>query len=673
MSRSLAIAAVVCLVPAALSAAPPKPLVTGLKSPECVAVLNGKIYVSTIGEFNKDGDGAVMVIENGQAVPFASGLNDPKGLIAARNSLYVTDKDRVLRIDATGKTSVFAAAEAFPSPPQFFNDIVADERGQNFYVSDTGSGENSRPAVYKIDDRRRVSLVADAKKAPILKGPNGLLMDSHLHLLILDFATGEIHRLNNVDATTEKYSDGFKGGDGLAWDHFGRLYVSSWQAGTVWVIGRPGDKPIKLAEGFQSAADICLAPDARHILVPDMKAGTLTALPIGIPGVELDERPMPIATEIAFPDLQWADWTGEVGGRPVALRPIELTHANDGSNRVFVGTQRGVIHVFPNDQKATKTQVFLDIQDLTRYADRENEEGFLGLAFHPRYKENGEFFVLHTIKRLTNVITRFKVSKDDPNKAERASGEEIFRIDRPYWNHAGGTIVFGPDGYLYVVFGDGGLANDPHDNGQNLGTLLGSVARIDVNTQSPGLKYGIPKDNPFVNTPGARPEIFCHGVRNPWRIAFDRESGVLWCGDVGQNVWEEINLLTSGGNYGWNRREGQHAFGPKGTGASDKYIEPIWEYHHDLGKSITGGTVYRGKRLPELVGHYIYADYVSNKIWALKYDAAANRVVANRPIADPNVPILSFGEDQAGELYFMTYTPTGQGVYRFVTASTPAK
>ncbi|HJS07213.1 MAG TPA: PQQ-dependent sugar dehydrogenase [Pirellulales bacterium] len=671
MSRSLALAAVVCLIPAALSAAPPKPLVTGLKNPESVAVLDGKIYVSTIGEFNKDGDGAVMLIENGQARPIASNLNDPKGIIAARNSLYVTDKDRVLRIDAAGKTSVFAAADAFPSPPQFLNDIVADERGQNFYVSDTGAGDNSRPAVYKIDDRRRVSLVADAAKAPILKAPNGLLMDSHLHLLILDFATGELHRLNNVDATTEKYADGFKGGDGLAWDHFGRLYISSWQSGTVWVIGRPGEKKVTLAEGFQSAADVCLAPDGRQILVPDMKAGTLSALPIGVPGLALDERPMPIATEIAFPDLEWANWTGEVDGRPLPLRPIELTHANDGSNRVFVATQRGVIHVFPNDQKATKTQVFLDIQDQTRYADRENEEGFLGMAFHPRYKENGEFYVLHTIKRLTNVITRFRVSKDDPNRADRASGEEIFRIDRPYWNHAGGTIVFGPDGYLYVVFGDGGSANDPHENGQNLGTLLGSVARIDVNTRAPGLKYGIPKDNPFVNTAGARPEIFCYGVRNPWRIAFDRETGVLWCGDVGQNVWEEINLLTPGGNYGWNRREGQHAFGPKGRGASDKFIDPIWEYHHDLGKSITGGTVYRGKQLPDLVGHYVYADYVSNKIWALKYDAAANRVVANRPIADPNVPILSFGEDQDGELYFMTFTPTGQGIHRFVAADPP--
>ncbi|MEX2138108.1 MAG: PQQ-dependent sugar dehydrogenase [Pirellulales bacterium] len=672
---ALALAVCVCTLPAALCAAPPKPLATGLRNPESVAVLDGRIYVSLIGEFNKDGDGSVVVIENGQARPLATGLDDPKGLCAFRNSLYVTDKNRVLRIGPSGKVTDFAAAEAFPSPPQFLNDIVVDEKGNNFYVSDTG--QQGRPAIYGIDSKGKVTLVADAKAAPILKGPNGLLMDSHQHLLILDFQTGELNRLNLFEAaagkeiTTEKYAEGFDGGDGLAWDHFGRLYVSSWKTGDVWVIGRPGEKPVKIAEGFQSAADICLDPTGRQILVPDMKAGTLTALPIGVPGVELDERVMPLATELAFPDLEWADWTGEKDGRPIPLRPIVLTHAGDGSNRAFVATQRGVIHVFTNDPKATQTKVFLDIEDKVRYEDKENEEGFLGMAFHPRFKDNGEFFAMYTIKRLTNVISRFRVSKDDPNRADRASEEEILRIDRPYWNHAGGTIVFGPDGYLYVVFGDGGSGNDPHDNGQNVGTLLGSIARIDVDRRSPGLKYGIPKDNPFVGVEGARPEIWCHGVRNPWRIAFDHETGVLWCGDVGQNVWEEISLITRGGNYGWNRREGFHAFGPQGTGPRDKYIEPIWEYHHDLGKSITGGAVYRGKRLPELVGHYVYADYVSNKIWALKYDESKNRVIANRPIPDPNVAIMSFGEDQEGELYFMTYSPTGQGIYRFVKPSAP--
>jgi glucose/arabinose dehydrogenase len=651
-----------------VEAAPPAPLATGIANPESVAVLEGKIYVSSIGEFNKDGDGAIVVVEDGKVRPLATGLNDPKGILAVRNSLYVTDKTRVLRVDLSGKVSVIADATAFPSPPLFLNDIVTDERGENFYVSDTGNEQH--PAIYRIS-RGKVSLVVDGQKAPMLKGPNGLLMESAMHLLVLDFATGELHRLNVADGTTEKYAEGFDGGDGLAWDLFGRLYVSSWKSGKVWVIPRPGQKPVLVAEGFQSAADICLDQTARQILVPDMKAGTITALPTGVPGEQLDERPMPLMAELAFPNLEWTGWDPAADGRPTPIRPIVLTYAPDGSNRVFVATQRGVIHVFPNDPQATKTKVFLDMQDKVRYSDRENEEGFLGMAFHPRFKENGEFFVFHTVKRLNNVVSRYRVSKDDPNRADPESQEEILRIEHLNWNHDGGTIVFGPDGYLYIALGDGGAADDPHQNGQNLGVLLGKVLRIDVDSRSPGRNYGVPKDNPFVGQQGARPEIWCYGVRNPWRISFDRQTGVLWCGDVGQNIWEEISILRRGGNYGWSRREGFHAFGPKGSGPSEQFIDPIWEYHHDLGKSITGGAMYRGKRLPQLAGHYVYADYVSNKIWALKYDPSQKRVTANRPIVDPNVPIMSFGEDQDGELYFMTYSPTGKGVYRFVEIPPP--
>jgi glucose/arabinose dehydrogenase len=378
-----------------------------------------------------------------------------------------------------------------------------------------------------------------------------------------------------------------------------------------------------------------------------------------------------LMAELAFPNLEWTGWDPAADGRPTPIRPIVLTYAPDGSNRVFVATQRGVIHVFPNDPQVTNTKVFLDMQDKVRYSDRENEEGFLGMAFHPRFKENGEFFVFHTVKRLTNVVSRFRVSKDDPNRADPESQEEILRIEHLNWNHDGGTIVFGPDGFLYIALGDGGAADDPHENGQNLGVLLGKVLRIDVDSRSQGRNYGIPKDNPFVDQQGARPEIWCYGVRNPWRISFDRQTGVLWCGDVGQNIWEEISILRRGGNFGWSRREGFHAFGPKGSGPNEQFIDPIWEYHHDLGKSITGGAVYRGKRLPQLAGHYVYADYVTNKIWALKYDSSQNRVTANRPIIDPNVPIMSFGEDQDGELYFMTYSPTGKGVYRFVETPLP--
>jgi len=320
-----------------------------------------------------------------------------------------------------------------------------------------------------------------------------------------------------------------------------------------------------------------------------------------------------VETAIAFPDLQWSGWKAEnERGQVTPLRPLVLTHAGDGSNRVFVATQHGVIHVFANDAKADKTQVFLDIQERVRYNDKENEEGFLGLAFHPRYKENGEFFVFYTAKKAkqkhTNIVARFRVSKEDPNRADPDSEEEILRIERPFWNHDGGTLCFGPDGYLYIAVGDGGLGGDPFNNGQNLNSLLGRILRIDVDRKDPGKNYAIPKDNPFAQREKARPETWAYGLRNVWRMAFDRKTGRLWAGDVGQNLYEEIDIIEKGGNYGWNRREGLHHFGVNGLGPRKNLIDPIWEYHHDVGKSLTGGCVYRGSRLPELEGAYLYGD-----------------------------------------------------------------
>jgi glucose/arabinose dehydrogenase len=349
---------------------------------------------------------------------------------------------------------------------------------------------------------------------------------------------------------------------------------------------------------------------------------------------------------------------------PVSLVPTQLLTTRS------IPSQHGVIHVFPNDQKAAKTEIFLDIQDRVVYNDNQNEEGFLGLAFHPNYKSTGEFFVFYTPKnaRNTNIMSRFRVRKDNPNQADPASEEELLRLRKPFWNHDGGTVCFGPDGYLYVTHGDGGAANDPFNNGQNLKSMLGKVLRIDVDHKANGKNYAIPKDNHFVGRDDALGEIYAYGLRNIWRMAFDRKTGVLWAADVGQNLYEEIDLIVSGGNYGWNLREGLHPFGARGAGPRKDLIDPIWEYHHDVGKSLTGGSVYRGKRLPELEGAYLYADYVSAKIWALRYDPAQRRVTANQPIRDPNVPVLSFGEDEAGDVYFLTYTPTGRGIYRFVRA-----
>ncbi|MSU80189.1 MAG: hypothetical protein EXS16_19115 [Gemmataceae bacterium] len=646
----------------------PKPMVTGLKTPESVVVgSDGRIYVTEIGEFGKDGDGRVVVIDKGKIVPFASGLDDPKGIVRWLNFLFVADNKRVVKIDMKGKVEVIAAEKAFPVAPLFLNDIAVDEEG-TLYVSDSGDLKGNAGGVFRIPQKGKITVVTDGKRNPAIKTPNGLLLDGKSFLLALDFTSGELLRVKIADGSSTKVADGFDGGDGLAWDHFGKLFITSWKTGKAWVIARPGDAPKLLDERFESAADLCLDPTGKFMLIPDMKAGTLTAIPAKVPGEVLDLSPLPLKTVVAFPDLKYTGWSAETPqGKLMPQRPIALTHAGDGSNRIFLATQHGVIHAFANDPKVKTTEIFLDIEKKVVYEDKQNEEGLLGLAFHPNYKKNGEFFVLYTIKgvKQTNVLSRFKVSKDNPNKADPASEEELLRITRPYWNHDGGTICFGPDGYLYMAVGDGGAANDPHRNGQNLKTMLGKVLRLDVDRKDAGKAYAIPKDNPFVGDDKALPEIYAYGFRNIWRMAFDRKTGQLWAGDVGQNLYEEINIVKKGGNYGWSIREGLHPFSIDGVGPRKDLIEPIWEYHHDIGKSITGGLVYRGKALPELDGMYVYADYITGSIWALKYDDAQQRVVANRRIQGASNIILSFGDDEQGEAYFLTVTTTGKGILKF--------
>ena len=647
MKAPLSLALLLTLATALFARDPlPKPIVTGLKNPESVClgpdpkgkyplrptsapvgtigiVSYHRMYVTTIGEFDVDGDGAVMIVgDDGKAVPFVTGLDDPKGMAAYQKWLFVADKTKVYRIDATlkePKAELFAPANAFPVPPIFLNDIAIDPESGVVFVSDSGDLKGNGGAVYRITPNGLVSTVVDMKRLPALNLPNGLAMDGASHIILADSGSGFLFRIKLSDNSYEKIAEGCDGADGVTWDNFGRLFVSSWKLGKLWVIPRPGDAPKLVAEGFQSAADTCLDATGRFILVPDMKAGTITAIPAQVPGAEIDDSPLPLKTAVAFPDLKWSGWSAETAaGQVNQFRPLVLTHAGDGSNRVFVATQHGVVHVFPNDQKATETKVFLDIQDRVQYDDKTNEEGFLGMAFHPKFKTTGEVFVYYTPKRekMTNVVSRFRLSKDDPTRLDPNSEEQLVRYTkRPFWNHDGGTVCFGPDGYLYIVHGDGGAGNDPFDNGQNLGTMFGKILRIDVDHKDPGKNYAVPKDNPFVETKGALPEIWAYGLRNPWRISFDRKTGQLWCADVGQNLYEEIDLIVKGGNYGWNRREGLHPFGAKGTGPRKEFIEPIWEYNHDVGKSITGGVVYRGKQFPELEGLYLHADYVTAKIW----------------------------------------------------------
>jgi glucose/arabinose dehydrogenase len=376
----------------------------------------------------------------------------------------------------------------------------------------------------------------------------------------------------------------------------------------------------------------------------------------------------------AFPKLTWTGWEPtDEAGRLQSHRPILLTHAGDGSNRIFVPSQQGILHVFENKPDVDKTKVFLDISDRVLYRDKENEQGFLGLAFHPKFKENGEFFIYYTSSKIPApegkaapcIVSKFRVSKDDPNKADPMFEEQLLQIEQPFWNHDGGTIVFGPDGYLYIALGDGGAGNDPFRNGQNLSKILGKILRIDVDHKADGKNYAIPKDNPFVNTTGAAPEIFAYGFRNPWRISFDRQTGNLWCADVGQNLWEEIDIVKAGKNYGWNFREGTKPFGSIAEAPGTEIVMPIWEYDHQVGKSITGGSVYRGKKFPELAGKYLYADYISGLIWALNYDEKAGKVVANEGFSTKMPTIVSWGEDEAGEVYFTVVTPDGKGIFTF--------
>ena len=333
-------------------------------------------------------------------------------------------------------------------------------------------------------------------------------------------------------------------------------------------------------------------------------------------------------------------------------RPVDLQEPDDGSDRLFVLEQAGIIRVFEKRADVGNAPVFLDIRD--RVNDSGNEEGLLGLAFHPEYASNGEFFVDYTASdpRRT-VIARYRVDPNDPLRALEDSEEVILEVGQPYGNHNAGQIVFGNDGFLYVTLGDGGSGGDPHGNGQDRSTLLGSILRIDVDRAEGGRNYAIPPDNPFAgNSDGFREEIYAYGLRNPWRISFDSETGRLWAADVGQNSYEEVDLIENGGNYGWNVMEGLHCFEPSSGCDTEGRMDPIVEYGHSLGRSITGGFVYRGENVPELAGKYVYGDFASGRIWTLEYDGA-NAV--NSELFDTGLGISSFGVDRNHELYVLAF------------------
>ena len=380
-----------------------------------------------------------------------------------------------------------------------------------------------------------------------------------------------------------------------------------------------------------------------------LSAATPTPTPLAAADTPapVEVRPLaPVELEPAFPGLEFD-------------RMVLLTYPEDGSGRLFVVLQPGRIVVFENDPGVESARTFLDIRE--RVNDAGNEEGLLGLAFDPAFAENGYFYVNYTASgpRRT-VVSRFSVDADDPNRADAGSELVFLEVAQPYRNHNGGHVAFGPDGMLYVGLGDGGSSGDPRGNGQDTSTLLGSILRIDVSALDETGGYTVPPDNPFAGGEGAaRPEIWAYGLRNPWRFSFDRETGDLWAADVGQNRYEEIDLVGPGRNYGWNVMEGAHCF--RRQGCDTRGLEfPVAEYGRDGGCSVTGGHVYRGLRLPTLYGAYLYADFCSGKIWALRHDGTS--VTEQMLIADTGLSISSFGEDPSGEVYVLTFEGT---VYRF--------
>ena len=352
--------------------------------------------------------------------------------------------------------------------------------------------------------------------------------------------------------------------------------------------------------------------------------------------------------------------------------PTAFAEPADKSGRLFVVEQAGQIRILKKGI-LLKTP-FLDIKDEVLKNDGYEERGLLGLAFHPNYAKNGKFYVYRSVRvpktqgvNHKSEVREYTVSKQNADIADKTSSKLVLEFNQPDGNHNGGDLKFGPDGFLYISVGDGGGQNDKHGqhgNAQNLSNLLGKILRIDVSQ----LPYKVPADNPFVGKENASPEIFAYGFRNPWRISFDRVSGKLFAGDVGQDSWEEVDLVTKGGNYGWRVREGLHEKHPNDPDPKN-WINPIAEYPHPEGISVTGGYVYRGKQIPSLAGKYVFADWMGPvfSLTDVKKDLW-NRETLSISHNAGYWQVTGFGEDRAGELYILAVIiETGKGsLYKIV-------
>jgi glucose/arabinose dehydrogenase len=342
--------------------------------------------------------------------------------------------------------------------------------------------------------------------------------------------------------------------------------------------------------------------------------------------------------------------------------PLLVTHAGDDSGRLFVVEQTGKVRIIKGGDLLPTPFI-----DLSRSVSRGGEQGLLGLAFHPGYESNGKLYLSYTDLKGTSVIREYRVSAN-PDRVNGSSGRTLLRVRQPYANHNGGHIAFGPDGLLYIGLGDGGSGGDPGNRAQSRSTLLGKLLRIDVNRRTGSLPYGIPSTNPYVGRSGLD-QIWAYGLRNPWRFSFDRATGDLWIGDVGQGRWEEVDRATAkrgrnagrGLNFGWRVMEGAHCFRPASGCVRTGKTLPVTEYGHGGSRcSVTGGYVYRGGAYRDLVGAYFFGDYCSGEIWYV--DRGAARGVAPTRALDTRAQITSFGEDEAGELYL---TDAGGTVFRF--------
>ena len=348
-----------------------------------------------------------------------------------------------------------------------------------------------------------------------------------------------------------------------------------------------------------------------------------------------------MTVEPAFPSL------------PSFAAPILLLQAPGDDTRWFVVEQGGVVREFAASAQADTASVFMDISARVLAG---GEGGLLGLAFHPDVANNGRLFASYTAGGpFRSVLSEFAI--DGNGLVDTGSERIIYEVDQPEGNHNGGHIAFGPDGFLYWALGDGGGAGDPGENGQDPTNVLGTIVRLDVNGAQP---YAIPPDNPFASNSNcvdgfgqmSCPEIFAYGLRNPWRFSFDRQLGVLWAGDVGQGNWEEIDRVELGMNYGWDEREGAHCFEPA-TGCSLMNVDPVTEYDHTVGFSVTGGYVYRGAAFSALQGQYLFGDFVTGRIWRVAADAAIG--TAPTELADTDLSIASFAEGLDGELFVVDY------------------